>query len=312
MGKLTPEELLSRKDRAAPISDVDLPRQLAAELYDDLFLRSHQNFSWEMRAEYFCIKLVSLLEQFTRKLVSDLIDEGDVEDEGVEKVLNRLSVNWGVVRGIVGKEFSLGEVAALTLNVSRLSDFFAVVEPLVPGLKNRLETVTELWSDIPSDRRIIDSVDDNLKVIANLFEARNAIVHDLGSPILAMEYDVDEYYVNVDSFMTAGMWILTALTTGPVPRTQEEMNRRKQIELNSVRERFDDTLERYCAASRMSQAQGQELRLEIVQLLEKQASIDASFAGGGSTQPLISAQFLIELLSAYTTHFEESMVNFAI
>ncbi len=176
--------------------------------------------------EYVVIKLSSAIEQLGRALVKELIDKGIASNKAVNSILKGVTIDLDIARSIVENRYSIGDIASVTMNVSRVDQFMSPIEALDPDFRDDLSTIAELWTEDASNERapIIHNLDELLKILANMFAVRNSVVHDWSRLDSAGRYTIDEYFDAVLSLIEASGWIVIKRTDGTQARTQTQMN----------------------------------------------------------------------------------------
>ncbi|QGG91522.1 DUF1311 domain-containing protein [Agrobacterium sp. MA01] len=189
---------------------------------------------WEARkddsaafADFIPMRLVTLIEVFTREAIRELVDAGSPYLERAETLAKGAKFDFALLAGLQGRKVSVGDLIAHTVAVNEPGRIVAYLSTLVPDFRQRLEASHPRWTEEQSDwplPPIITDYNQMMSRLSRLFTVRHIVTHELPS---APAFDPDEiggFLQAAQQFIEASDWVLVDVLRGGVPRTQLEMN----------------------------------------------------------------------------------------
>lgn len=184
--------------------------------------------SSEIPAQFVAIRLVTVLEVFTRDWVAELIDAGEpYTARGGELVKGSLKIDYAMAQALVGKQVTFGELVSHEISVNDIGDIDRALSTLLGGpLFVRLAGVTDRWTMSDGESSgppILRDPEWARSQIGRLFAARHIIVHELPDDRdLGLE-DIADFARATVGFVEAGDQYLDRLIHGDYPVTQQGM-----------------------------------------------------------------------------------------
>lgn len=217
------EEIVARRSRATrtnPVTHYDI--ETLAKQWQDGIGPLHE------APDFIPIRLVTMLEVFTRTWIATLVDAGEpyVQRAG-ELVGGSLKFDFGVVRALAGKQVSVGELVSHSVSINQLADLEKVfttligtkVFPAIAPLPDRWASeVDGIWDPI------IPDVEDVRRQLAALFAARHIVVHELPSGTPYLIDDISGFITATRNFVHAVDQYLDTMLNGNFPLQQQPMN----------------------------------------------------------------------------------------
>ena len=179
--------------------------------------------------QFIVIRLVTILEVFTRDWASRIIDAGDpYATRGADLVKGTLKIDFALARALVGKEVSFGELVSHELPVNGIGDIDRVFSRLMDTqLFDHLQGVVDRWAVKVGAKPSAPIMRDPDKVrtdLAGLFEQRHIFVHELPDQQDVEARTLDAYILSTSQFVNAADEAFNTLLYGDYPLTQAEMN----------------------------------------------------------------------------------------
>ena len=179
--------------------------------------------------QFIIIRLVTILEVFTRDWAAQIIDAGDpYATRGAELVKGTLKIEFAHARAMVGKEVSFGELVSHELPVNGIGDIDRAFSRLMDTpLFGQLQGVVDRWGvkvDGKPPAPIMPDPDKVRTDLAELFEQRHIFVHELPEQQDVEAGALDRYILSTSQFVNAADEAFNTLLYGDYPVTQMEMN----------------------------------------------------------------------------------------
>jgi uncharacterized protein YecT (DUF1311 family) len=179
--------------------------------------------------QFIVIRLVTILEVFTREWAARIIDAGDpYATRGADLVKGTLKIDFALARALVGKEVSFGELVSHELPVNNVGDIDRVFSRLMDTpLFVHLQGVVDRWAVRIGDRPsapIMPNPDKVRTDLAGLFEQRHIFVHELPEQQDVEAGTLDAYILSTSQFVNAADEAFNTLLYGDYPITQIEIN----------------------------------------------------------------------------------------
>jgi len=175
------------------------------------------------------IRLVTILEVFTRNWVAEIIDSGEpYTSRAAEIVKGSLKIDFALAQALVGKQVTFGELVAHDIPVNGIGDIERVFSQLLDEpLFAHLDGVVDRWEMAMGGEPAGPIMSDphwTRSKLARLFEDRHIIVHELPDDrSFAMDV-VADYFRATSAFLDAAGQAFSTLLHGDYPLTQTDMN----------------------------------------------------------------------------------------
>lgn len=179
-------------------------------------------------SDFIPIRLVTILEVFTRGWIATLVDAGEpYVQRARELVGGSVEFDFEVVRALVGKQVSIGELVSHSVSINQLSDLEAIFTTLIGDkIFLKIAKLPDRWASEVEGvfDPIIADVDDTRRSLAALFAIRHIVVHEmpLGKPYQTDE--VDGFIAATKHFVHAVDQFLDTMLNGNFPLQQQPMN----------------------------------------------------------------------------------------
>ena len=178
--------------------------------------------------QFIAIRLVTILEVFTRDWVAELVDAGEpYTGRAAELVKGSLKIDYAMAQALVGKQVSFGELVAHDIPVNGIGDVDRAFSVLLDDrLFARLESVTDRWAitDGEAPPPILTDPKWVRQQLVHLFTARHIIVHELPGDQSDVVADIADLVRATCQFVEAGDQYRSRLLHGEYPLTQQQMN----------------------------------------------------------------------------------------
>jgi uncharacterized protein YecT (DUF1311 family) len=224
---------MSSRDRTREILDIK-QREARWKMYStqsfqqlrDHWLKHRQDAG--CLPDFYIIRLVTLLEVFTRRNIQELIDHDKQFTERAIELCKTLKFDFALVRDLQGRMITLGDVIShqVPLNsFGQILNYFDAllgksVRPLLERTENRWETEVTKQASGP----IITNFQALASALNRMFEVRHILCHEIPSAIVYETADIDEFFNQAIQFVESLHWLLTFEKHGLVPLTQTDMN----------------------------------------------------------------------------------------
>jgi len=241
-------------------------------------------------AQFVAIRLVTILEVFTRDWVAELVDAGDpYANRAADLVKGSLKIDYAMAQALVGKQVTFGELVSHEIPVNDIGDVDRAFSTLLEGsLFAGLEGVVDRWSISAGDKAEAPILADPpwaRAQLARLFAVRHIIVHELPDDRSIQLETIADFIRATAAFVEAADQYFGRLLHGDYPVTQLGMNAfaadsadTADTELKHILTQLDP--ERSNATLIAAQTAWEDYRL-------KQSEYRASFYRGGSIAPML-------------------------
>lgn len=183
----------------------------------------------KLPAQFIAIRLVTILEVFTRDWVTELVDAGDpYTSRAAELVKGSLKIDYAMAQALVGKQVSFGELVSHEIPVNDIGDIERAFSALIDDqLFTCLEGVSDRWA-ITEEGKPAPLIFPNpqwaRQQLGRLFAARHVIVHELPDDRSDEVADIADFVSATCQFVEAVDQYCDKLLHGDRPLTQLEMN----------------------------------------------------------------------------------------
>ncbi len=191
------------------------------------------------------MRLVKLIEVFTRDAVKILVDSGEPYLSKSNKLVKGFKVDLEYARRLEGKVLTIGDVIAHSISLSNSGSVFSVFNDLIDDFAQKLKNSHPRWTEEKETwplEPIISDVKLLKKNLNQLFQARNIIAHELPTKRPFETRDIPIWITSTKQFVDACDWILVECTKGSIARTQIQMSNDAYEKLKSNRKRLEDAL----------------------------------------------------------------------
>jgi hypothetical protein len=216
------EEIVSRRSRSSrsnPVSCWEI-QELSRQWQDGGSLLEAPDF--------IPIRLVTMLEVFTRTWIASLVDAGEpyVQRAG-ELVGGSVKFDFGIVRALAGKQVSVGELVSHSVSVNTLPDLDRIFTTLIgSNVFRAIEHLADRWeSEVNGvSDPIIPDIADMCKKLSALFIARHIVVHEMPLERPYGNDDVGGFITATLHFVKAVDQYLETMLHGNFPLQQQPLN----------------------------------------------------------------------------------------
>lgn len=183
----------------------------------------------QIPAQFVAIRLVTILEVFTRDWVAELIDAGDpYTARGGELVKGSLKIDYAMAQALVGKQLTFGELVSHDIPVNDIGDIERAFSSLIgESFFGKLASVTDRWALRDGEgapKPILGDPAWARAQIGRLFVDRHIIVHELPDDRSVALEAIGDYARATSLFVEVADQYLQWLLHGDYPATQAEMN----------------------------------------------------------------------------------------
>jgi uncharacterized protein YecT (DUF1311 family) len=193
--------------------------------------------------DFFVIRLVTLLEVFTRQNIGGLIDhQRQFADRAIELSRN-LRIDFALVRDVQGRAVTLGDIVAHNVSVNSFGQIMGYFETLLgKALRPVLSQTVDRWEsevERKPPQPIISDFDRVATQLSRLFEIRHILCHEMPRKPVYGTSEIDEFFEASIQFSKALEDVLGFEKYGKVPLTQSEMNSEAHKSLKAAEEELE-------------------------------------------------------------------------
>lgn len=207
---------------------------------------------WRSKAEYAAefadfipMRLVTIIEVFTREAIRELIEEGSPYLEKAEALSKGARLDFALLAGLQGRKVSIGDLIAHTVSINEPGRIVAYLSALIPDFVQRLKVSHPRWieerEEWPLDP-IISDYDLMMANLSSLFTVRHIVTHELPSEPAFQTSQIDGFLRAAGEFIEAADWVLVETLRDAVPRTQTEINAQAGASLAAHEREMDDII----------------------------------------------------------------------
>jgi uncharacterized protein YecT (DUF1311 family) len=215
-------EILSIQQRGASPSVYDLER-----LQGDW--RRIKESGPETISDFFPIRIVTILEVFTRSWIARLIDHGPPFADRAADLRVDIKFDFDLVRSLQGRDITLGQLIGHSVSVQRIEALAGVFSKILDSdlfdAISRTPDRFELEEHGDAAKPIIKDMPSLRKSLAQLFELRHVLVHEFPRTPPHTRDDVEQFFSSATDFVRATEEMLLTTLYGRYPITQHDMNR---------------------------------------------------------------------------------------
>lgn len=185
--------------------------------------------AFRMSPQFIVIRLVTILEVFTRDWAARIIDAGEpYTSRGADLAKGTLKIDFALAQALVGKQISFGELVSHETQFNSVGDIDRTFSKLIEtSLFAYLTGVVDRWA-IEIQGRLPEPLMPNPNecraILARLFEQRHIFVHELPADQSVEGAILDGYISAASQFVHAADQAFNTLLYGDYPLTQTAMN----------------------------------------------------------------------------------------
>jgi uncharacterized protein YecT (DUF1311 family) len=242
---------------------------------------------------YFPIRVVTLLEVFTRAWIATFVDFGTPYVERGIAFAKNIKLDYELVREIQGRTITLGDVIAHSVSLNTFGQMTAAFETLIDeGFVPRISRVVDRRRVEAAGEPPVPIISDPEAMAATLnllFRVRHILVHEYPKhPVYAGTEDISAMLEAAADFASAANDACTEILYGKVLLSNVEMKeaaheewQRLENELNRVLEQLAEHQDAEC--KRLLE----DAQFRWVAYRDAQCSFRADFARGGTAFGLL-------------------------
>jgi uncharacterized protein YecT (DUF1311 family) len=278
--------------------------------YGDAYRGPHQ---------FIVIRLVTILEVFTRDWTARIVDAGDpYATRGADLVKGTLKIDFALTQALVGREISFGELVSHELSVNNIGDIDRVFSKLMNvSFFDSLQSVVDRWA-IKTEGKpsapIMPNPDKVRSDIAGLFEQRHIFVHELPENQDVEAATLDAYIQSTSQFLNAADEAFNTLLYGDYPITQSEMNAAATAEVQKANDELVAVLRALDPDGTNEDLQASQATWEVYRERQAEYRSGINRPGHGSMAPLLYSSEVekltrerVQLLKLYRDREEDDL-----
>lgn len=240
--------------------------------------------------QFVAIRLVTILEVFTRDWVAQLVDAGDpYTGLGADLVKGSLKIDYVMAQALVGKRVTFGELVSHEIPVNDIADIDRAFSTLLEGsLFANLAGVVDRGSISDGEGESVPILADPpwaRAQIARLFAARHIIVHELPNDRDIGLETIDDFVRATSAFVEVADQYFDKLLHGDYPVTQIGLNAWAAEKADTVNIELKNILEELDPDGSNASLIAAQVAWEDYRL--KQANYRADYYRGGSMAPMV-------------------------
>lgn len=289
MAKADVENLIEWKKRRGALGATFI-------ILDDL---RRLNRLWKSKAEdakefadFIPIRIVTIIEVFTREVIRELVDAGPPFLERAETLLKGAKLDHAFLAGLQGRVLSVGDIAAHAVSLSDPTRLIANLGALIPDFSQLLKASHPRWSEETEEwplEPIIGDFNKMMESLTRLFAVRHIVTHELPNTPAFEIAEIASFLQSAAEFIEAIDWVLVDTLRGSVPRTQIAMNIEAGNSLNLLETEMDKLVTAIKERGEVDHTLLDETQEAWTSFAAKEAKLHASRVEGGSMYPMIWA-----------------------
>ncbi|MGH0001584.1 lysozyme inhibitor LprI family protein [Pseudovibrio ascidiaceicola] len=289
-----PDHIIEWKERrrlqSRPISDVQLH---LGQLKD-----AWNNSSDSYLREFIPMRISTCIEVYVRETVQELVDLGEPYSEAASKLVRNAKLDLLFATHLAGKKLSVGDFVAHAVSINSIEAVLSSLSTLIVDFTSRLKTAHPRWDEEVSSwplKPIIDDFDETISILAKMFEVRHILTHELPDASIVKDLDIDQLCEAATTFVEACDWVVLSEQHNSVPRTQIAMNISAGEKMREVEDEVKILISEAKDLSGISEVSLANVQKHWQEFATAEANLFASQVEGGSLQPLMFAEAMIEL-----------------
>jgi hypothetical protein len=206
------------------------------------------------RTDFFPIRIVTLIEVFTRSSVALLIDHDSPFAERASKLDVNIKFDFSLVRSLQGREVTLGQLMAHGISVQRIENMASVFSTLLGrDLFELISKVARQWEfeqEGDAAKPIITDLAETRKTLSRLFELRHVLVHEFPHSVPYTHDDIEQFLNASIDFMDATEEMLQTTLYGREPTHQRGRNAKAELEAKLVLQELAEVVQEIAKISK--------------------------------------------------------------
>jgi uncharacterized protein YecT (DUF1311 family) len=195
------------------------------------------------KPDFYLIRIVTLLEVFTRRNLADLIDHDKRYTDRAIDFSKQVKIDFALIRDIQGRTITLGDILSHSVPVNSFGQIVGhfetllgkPVRPILEAAVDRRDTEVMKKASGP----IIVDYDAMARSLTRLFEVRHILCHEAPRQSVYVDKEIDEFLDKAIRLAKALHEVLTFERFGLVPLTQTEMNIAANEDLKKTQDKMN-------------------------------------------------------------------------
>lgn len=297
MKSLTPQEIIEWKKRQGkPRKATDLVAQVA----EMRATWAGQHADERYLGDFIIVRLVTILEVFTRGVVAELVDS-DVQEffDRARNLVKDRKLDFLFADSIAKEELTLGDIVAHALSINNLDGLLAVFQALIPDLGRELPISHPRWAEeadaFPLEP-IIKDYDQTKLSIKRLFEIRHVVVHEMPAELPYGREEIDRFCEAVSDFVSALDWLTVKLIENTIPYTQSRRTLSAVENVELAQGELQEVLKLAAAIEAIDGGKLQRSQEAWLDFAKRESELYAHKAEGGTLYPALYGERFEELI----------------
>lgn len=243
-------------------------------------------------ADFIPMRLVTIIEVFTREAIRELVDAGSPYLEKAEALSKGAKLDFALLAGLQGRKVSIGDLIAHTVSINEPGRIVAYLSALIPDFVQCLKASHPRWTEERASWPLNPIIADYGMMMANLsrlFMVRHIVTHELPSASAFHPSEIDGFIKAASEFIEATDWVLVETLRDAVPKTQIEMNAQAGAALNVLEREMDDLISAIKEHGEVDASLFDRSQDAWKDYATKEAELHASLVAGGSMYSMIWA-----------------------
>ena len=178
--------------------------------------------------DFYAIRAVTILEVFTRRHISSLVDHDKKYAQRAALLLKDYKIDFDILQGIQGRAITLGDIVSHSIPVSsfgQILNHFKILldKPIAPMLRSAVDRWRTEVEKLPAEP-IIPDYNRMSRCVTSLFEVRHILCHEIPSKPPYSIDDISDFLTESRRLTKALGEVLNLEMYGRTPLTQKEMN----------------------------------------------------------------------------------------
>jgi uncharacterized protein YecT (DUF1311 family) len=262
-------------------------------------------YAWEAQkggyetADFFPIRLVTLLEVFAREWIRRVVDRGSPYIERAETLTRSTKLDFVFSMALQGRRVTIGDLVAHAVSINDIGQMLKIFDLLLEDqFTKRLPLISDRWEvevERVKAKPIIQNFDRTMKDLSRLFEIRHILVHELPVTKPYDSEEIDNFITASEEFVAAAEEILTFELEGAVPLTQMDMNQAAAADLEGEAANLAAILQKVRLGN-INSGLLDAAQAAWQTFAECEARLHAHVVSGGSMEPMVYAATKSELV----------------
>ena len=270
--------------------------------------------TWKLRgdntkylSEFIPIRLVTILEVFTRDTIREIVDHGSEYSDRAGKITTT-KIDFDFVKHMVGKRLTIGDLVAHSVSISSIDNIIAALEILIPNFTTKMKTSHARWTEEQSTwplSPIIKDFDQTICQLKRLFYIRHIVTHELPTNTVFDISEVEQFCSASLNFIQACDWVVIECLHGSVAQTQLQMNIDAAEELKKLEKKMAAALSQVKKLRSIDVPKLERVQKNWTVFANDTASLHASIVEHGSMYSLIWNDSMIDLTAKREKELKE-------